>query len=265
MEVLDNKLQVKNLTIELNKKIILDNISFDVKDGEILSIIGPSGCGKTTLLTSLMGLYKVKSGNIIKDGEDITKYPASKRKIGIIFQDYSLFENMNVLDNVAYALKFSKDKKNREKRFELATEILDNLGLTNHLKKYPNQLSGGERQRVAIARTLILSNDIILFDEPMSALDVESKITFKNLILEIQKKFNNTMIYVTHDQEDALSIADRVLIMNKGKVEQIDTPSNIMKYPKNKFVKTFLVDNLLKRAKSINKLVNNKEKNNEKE
>lgn len=172
---------------------------------------------------------------------------------------------MNVLDNVAYALKFSKDKKNREKRFELATEILDNLGLTNHLKKYPNQLSGGERQRVAIARTLILSNDIILFDEPMSALDVESKITFKNLILEIQKKFNNTMIYVTHDQEDALSIADRVLIMNKGKVEQIDTPSNIMKYPKNKFVKTFLVDNLLKRAKSINKLVNNKEKNNEKE
>lgn len=259
MEVLENKLQVENLIKKMNKKVILDDLSFGVKKGEIVSIIGPSGCGKTTLLMTLIGLYQLDAGSIIMDGEDITQFGADKRNMGLIFQDYSLFENMNVINNVAYALKFSGDRSKREKRYELATDLLKGLGLENHLYKFPEQLSGGERQRVAIARTLVLASEVILFDEPMSALDVESKFAFKNLILEIRERFNNTMIYVTHDQEDAFSLADRVMIINKGKIVQFDTPQNIMKNPADDFVKSFVVDNLLKRADILNNLLQSKE------
>lgn len=260
MEVLEDKLRVDGLTKKFANKIILDNISFEVKKGEILSIIGPSGCGKTTLLMTLIGLYKPNSGNIFIDEVDITDKDIDKRKMGLIFQDYSLFENMTVLKNVTYALKFSKDKNIKDSREKIATSILKSLGLDNHLNKYPQQLSGGERQRVAIARTLALKPDIILLDEPLSALDVDSKGSFKKLILEIREKYNNTIIYVTHDQEDAFSMADRVIVMNKGKIRQIDTPENIINHPKDEFVESFVVNNLLKRAEVINALMPTKRK-----
>lgn len=258
MEVLERNFKVDRLTKKFGDKVILDNISFDVNKGEILSIIGPSGCGKTTLLMTLIGLYKPDSGHIYIDEEDINNKDIDKRKMGLIFQDYSLFENMTVLKNVTYALKFSKDKSVRDKRNEIATSMLKSLGLESHLNKYPSQLSGGERQRVAIARTLVLKPAIILLDEPLSALDVDSKMSFKKLILEIRKKYNNTIIYVTHDQEDAFSMADRVIVMNEGKIRQIDTPSNIINHPNDEFVKSFVVDNLLKRAELINVLVQSK-------
>lgn len=259
MESLENKLKIENLTKKFDKKTILDNLSFDVKKGEILSIIGPSGCGKTTLLMTLIGLYIPNSGNIFMDEKNITNIEVDKRKMGLIFQDYSLFENMNVVKNVSYALKFSKDKIKRESRNDIAINMLKNLGLKNHLYKYPSQLSGGERQRVAIARTLVLEPEIILFDEPLSALDAESKTSFKKLIFEIREKYINTMIYVTHDQEDAFSMADRIMVMNEGKINQIDTPQNIMKKPSDKFVKTFVVDNILKKAKLLNEFIQTEE------
>lgn len=260
MEKLEEKLKVANLTKKVKNKVILDNINFNLKKGEILSIIGPSGCGKTSLLMTLIGLYKPNSGNIYIDGDPITNKDIDKRKMGIIFQDYSLFENMTVIKNVSYALKFSKDKKIKETRKEIAIAMLKSLGLEKHLNKYPSQLSGGERQRVAIARTLVLKPDIILLDEPLSALDVDSKMSFKNLLLEIREKYKSTIIYVTHDQEDAFSMADRVMVMKEGKVKQIDTPENIISNPKDEFVEGFVVNNLFKRAELLNVLIQTKER-----
>lgn len=252
-------LKVKNITKKFDNRIVLDSINFNINKGEIVSIIGPSGCGKTTLLMTLIGLHKVDSGNIYLDNKDITNSEINKRKMGIIFQDYSLFENMTVIKNVSYALKFSKDKEVIENREEVARNMLRSLGLENHLNKYPKELSGGERQRVAIARTLVLNPEIILLDEPLSALDIDSKMSFKKLILDIRKKYKSTIIYVTHDQEDAFSMADKIIVMNEGKIKQIDTPKNIIKNPKDTFVKKFVVDNLLKRKELLNNLVNNKE------
>lgn len=249
-------LKVENLVKKFDNKAILDNLSFNINKGKIISIIGPSGCGKTTLLMTLIGLYKADSGNIYLDDENITNKEINERKMGIIFQDYSLFENMTVLKNVSYALKFSKDKKLRENKDEIAKNMLKSLGLEKHLNKYPSQLSGGERQRVAISRTLVLNPDIILLDEPMSALDIESKMSFKKLILDIRDKYQSTIIYVTHDQEDAFSMADKIIVMNEGIIKQIDTPKNIINKPKDKFVKSFVVDNLLKRKELLNNLVN---------
>lgn len=252
-------LKAKNITKKFGNRIVIDNISFRINKGEIVSIIGPSGCGKTTLLMTLIGLYKADSGNIYLDNEDITDSEINKRKMGIIFQDYSLFENMTVIKNVSYALKFSKDKEFRENREEIAKNMLKSLGLEKHLNKYPSQLSGGERQRVAISRTLVLNPDIILLDEPLSALDIDSKMSFKKLILDIRKKYKSTIIYVTHDQEDAFSMADKIIVMNEGKIRQIDTPKNIINNPKDKFVENFVVDNLLKRKELLNNLVEKKE------
>lgn len=252
-------LKVKNITKKFGNRIVLDSINFNINKGEIVSIIGPSGCGKTTLLMTLIGLHKVDSGNIYLDNKDITNSEINKRKMGIIFQDYSLFENMTVIKNVSYALKFSKDKEVIENREEVARNMLKSLGLENHLNKYPKELSGGERQRVAIARTLVLNPEIILLDEPLSALDIDSKMSFKKLILDIREKYKSTIIYVTHDQEDAFSMADKIIVMNEGKIKQIDTPKNIIKNPKDTFVKRFVVDNLLKRKELLNNLVNNKE------
>lgn len=258
MEILESKLKVENLTKIIQNKIILEDINFKVKKGEIVSIIGPSGCGKTTLLMTLIGIHKADKGNIYIDEENITTKDVDKRKMGIIFQDYSLFENMTVIKNVTYALKFSKEKELKENREEIAKEMLKSFGLEKHLNKYPSQLSGGEKQRVAIARTLVLKPEIILLDEPLSALDVNSKISFKNLILEIREKYKNTILYVTHDQEDAFSMADRIIVMKDGKIRQNDYPENIIKNPSDEFVKNFVVNNLLKRAETLNKLTKNK-------
>lgn len=245
---MDN-LEIKNLTKVYNKKTVLNNISFNVKDGEFLSILGPSGCGKTTLLKILIGIEKPTNGEIIKKGKNITNLDTGKREMGMVFQNYALFPNMTVLDNVKYALNLKL--KNKTKAKEEALKMLKVVNMEDHLYKYPHELSGGQQQRVAIARTLSLNPDIILFDEPMSALDADNRLGLRKELKEIQKKFKTTMIYITHDQEEAFSLSDRVMVMREGNIEQIDTPNKIYNYPANDYVRNFVTNHLIEKVSSI--------------
>lgn len=245
MEVLNSKLIVKELTKKFDNKVILNNISFDLREGEFLSILGPSGCGKTTLLRILIGLETKDSGEIFKDGQEISALPSSERGMGIVFQNYALFPNMNVLQNVMYALTLRKDTKENAK--EIAMKTIEHVGLTDQIHKYPNQLSGGQQQRVAIARTLAMNPDVILLDEPISALDVTNREIMKAELKSLQKKFNATMLFITHDQEEAFFLSDRIMVMNEGVIEQLDTPLEIYKNPASDYVKEFVVDQLDKK------------------
>ena len=246
-----DKLKIENLTKIYNNKAVLNQLNFNVKDGEFLSILGPSGCGKTTLLKILIGIEDSTSGIIKKGNKNITKVDPSKRGMGIVFQNYALFPNMNVLQNVMYALNLKIKDKNKAQNE--AINMLKLLNMEEHLKKYPHELSGGQQQRVAIARTLVLKPDIVLFDEPMSALDADNRLLLRKELKSIQKKLKTTMIYITHDQEEAFSLSDRVMIMNSGNIEQIDTPNKIYNHPKNDYVKKFVVDHLTLKVASIEK------------
>lgn len=244
-------LEINNLTKIYNNKVILNNISFDVKDGEFLSILGPSGCGKTTLLKILIGIEKCNSGKIIKNKKDITNLDSSKRGMGIVFQNYALFPNMTVLDNVMYALNLKI--KDSDKAKKQSMKMLEIVNMIEHVNKYPHELSGGQQQRVAIARTLALEPDIILFDEPMSALDADNRLKLRKELKNIQKKLKTTMIYITHDQEEAFSLSDRVMVMNEGNIEQLDVPNVIFNYPKNEYVRNFVTNHLIEKVSSIEK------------
>lgn len=228
---------------------ILKDVSFAVRDGEFLSILGSSGCGKTTLLRILIGLLSPDGGTVCKDGKDITSFRPSERGMGIVFQNYALFENMTVLQNVAYALRFRKIPKREAK--ESALRMIETVGLKDHAKKTPRDLSGGQQQRVAIARTLVLKPDIVLFDEPMSALDVSTRLAMRRELKELQKTFGTTMIYVTHDQEEAFALSDRIMIMNSGEISQIGTPDEIVSAPANDYVRQFVLDNLRAKVDSL--------------
>ena len=242
-----DKLVINNLSKAFGQTGVLHNVSFTVKDGEFLSILGPSGCGKTTVLRILIGLETADSGEILKDGKNITNSPSAQRQMGIVFQNYALFENMTVLRNVEYALLNSlgtKTKYTRSSATTKAKEMLELVGLSEHLGKKPRQLSGGQQQRVAIARTLALNPDIILFDEPMSALDVDTRLSLRAEIKELQKRFGTTMIYITHDQEEAFAMSDRIMVMDAGVIHQLDTPHNIIDFPADEYVKKFVIKNI---------------------
>ena len=243
------RLEVKNVNKEFDGKKILDDISFGVNKGEFLSILGESGCGKTTLLRIMIGLEKADSGLILKNGENISHRAPSDRSMGIIFQNYALFPNMTVLENVEYALKNKKELKEHSR--QIALDTLEMIGMSDQINKKPRMLSGGQQQRVAIARTLAMQPSIVLLDEPISALDVSMKEVMKKELKEIQKKFNATMIYITHDQEEAFYLSDRILIMNEGKIEQLDTPSEIFNHPKTPFIQEFVVDHLTQKLESL--------------
>jgi ABC-type Fe3+/spermidine/putrescine transport system ATPase subunit len=248
-----DKLVVRDLVQVFNRQEVLHHIGFTVKDGEFLSILGPSGCGKTTILRILIGLLPPTSGRVIKDGTDITGLPASKRNMGIVFQNYALFQNMTVLGNVEYALRFNKERRAAAR--SIAEDIIEQVGLTGHSTKKPYKLSGGQQQRVAIARTLAMNPEIILFDEPMSALDAATRLLLRDEIKGIQKKFRSTMIYITHDQEEAFALSDRIMVMDHGTIQQIDTPENIIQNPANPFVREFVIDNLRLKINSLVKYV----------
>ena len=244
-------LEIKDLKKIYNKKTVLNSINFDVNDGEFLSILGPSGCGKTTLLKILIGIENSTSGKIIKNGNDITKLEPSKRGMGIVFQNYALFPNMTVLENVMYALNIKIKDKNKAKKESL--EMIKMINMSEHINKYPHQLSGGQQQRVAIARTLALKPDIILFDEPMSALDADNRLVLRRELKNIQKELKTTMIYITHDQEEAFSLSDRVMVMRDGNIEQLDVPNVIFNHPKNDYVRNFVTKHLIEKVSSIEK------------
>jgi len=247
------KLEIKNLKHVFNRNEVLHGVNFNVNDGEFLSILGPSGCGKTTILRILIGLLPPTSGQIIKDGNDITTAPASKRGMGIVFQNYALFQNMTVLGNVEYALKFNKELKSRSRA--IAENIIEQVGLKEHIYKKPWKLSGGQQQRVAIARTLACNPEIILFDEPMSALDAATRLSLRDEIKRIQRQFRTTMIYITHDQEEAFALSDRIMVMDNGTIQQLDSPESIISNPANDYIREFVINNLRLKIDSLVKYV----------
>jgi iron(III) transport system ATP-binding protein len=248
-----SKLDIRNVSMRYGQKTVLEDISFTVEEGEFLSILGPSGCGKTTILRILIGLLPPSDGIVLLDGEDITYAPASTRKMGIVFQNYALFENMTVLQNVEYALKQRKEYKANAR--SKAKEMVKVVGLTEHENKRPKRLSGGQQQRVAIARTLALQPEIILFDEPMSALDVATRLALRKEIKKIQADFGTTIVYITHDQEEAFALSDRIMVMEDAKIRQLDTPQNIMCKPADEYVKSFVIDNLQMKIDSLAKYI----------
>lgn len=234
-------LSLKNISKKYKDKEILKNISFDIKEGELVCILGPSGCGKTTLLNIIGGFVSDFSGDVLLSDENINNIPPEKREIATVFQSYGLFTHKNVIDNVSYGLKLLKiDKNMREKR---AKEMLEKVGLAGYEKKKIKELSGGEQQRVAIARSMVLNPKLLLLDEPLSNLDVHLRDVMRKEIKRIQKQFGVTMIIVTHDQEDAFKLADRVIVINEGHIEQIGTPEELYKEPKNNFISSFIGEN----------------------
>lgn len=249
MEVLNKKLSVRNINKSFDGKTVLKNLNFDLMEGEFLSILGPSGCGKTTLLRILIGLEKADSGEILKGGKDISDLSSYERGMGIVFQNYALFPNMTVFQNVEYALTLRKETKKTAR--ETALRTLEQVGLTDQMHKKPNQLSGGQQQRVAIARTLATNPDIILLDEPISALDVTNREIMKAELKTLQKKFNATMLFITHDQEEAFFLSDRIMVMNEGNVEQLDTPLEIYRNPASEYVQQFVVEQLDKKYSDL--------------
>lgn len=252
------KLSVRDLEKYFDGKQTLNKVSFDVYDGEFLSILGPSGCGKTTILRILIGLLMPDGGAVVKDDRDITTAHPSSRGMGIVFQNYALFENMTVLENVEYALKIRKEYKSPEAKKELRVrvmEMIEHMDLLEHMDKKPAELSGGQQQRVAIARTLVMNPDVILFDEPMSALDAATRLSLRKVLKDIQKDFGTTMIYITHDQEEAFAMSDRIMVMREANIVQLGTPEEIVNNPVDDYVKEFVIDNIQMKVDSLVKYV----------
>ena len=218
----------------------LDGLSLDIAQGELVALLGPSGCGKTTALRSLAGLQELDRGKIIVDGKDVTFQNANKRGMGMVFQAYSLFPHMTAGENVEYGLRLHAHKTSAEKRKQRSTELLEIVGLSTHRNHYPHQLSGGQQQRIALARALAISPKVLLLDEPLSALDAKVRTQLREEIRRIQLELGTTTLFVTHDQEEALSIADRVGVMRNGQLEQIAAPAELYDRPGTAFVAEFV-------------------------
>lgn len=254
------KLSARGLTLSFGTRKVLEGVSFDVYEGEFLSVLGPSGCGKTTLLRVLLGLQNPDGGQILKDGEEITNTPTAARGMGVVFQNYALFENMTVIGNVEYALRVRKENRGKEGRARVRREalaMLERLGLSEHKDKKPSALSGGQMQRTAIARTLLVKPDILLFDEPMSALDATTRVALREELVNLHRALGTTVIYVTHDQEEAFAMSDRIMVMREASVVQTGTPREILASPADGYVKEFVSENLAARAAALSALVEN--------
>ena len=233
-------LQIKNIVKRFDKNTVLNNVSADIKKGEFVCILGPSGCGKTTLLRTIAGLEAPTSGQLFIDGRDSTFLPPAKRNFGIVFQSYALFPNMTVMGNIMFGLQQKKKFMTKDEMHIKACEALRMVDLFEHQKKYPRQLSGGMQQRTALARAIALSPAFLLLDEPLSALDAKVRTKLRTEIRSIQQELKITAIMVTHDQEEALTMADRIIVMNNAVVEQVGTPREIYESPANPFVANFI-------------------------
>ncbi|EKO3948349.1 ABC transporter ATP-binding protein [Vibrio fluvialis] len=229
---------VQQLTKRFGDNTVFESIQFDIQQGEFITLLGPSGCGKSTLLRSLAGLNPVDSGSIIVGGEDITHAAPQKRGIGMVFQSYALFPNMTVAGNIGFGLKMQGLDKATMAR-EVA-QVIELVALQGKEECYPHQLSGGQRQRVALARALVVKPRILLLDEPLSALDAKIRKHLRQQIRDIQKELNLTTIFVTHDQEEAMTMSDRIFLMHQGKIVQQGSPESIYTQPANEFVAGFM-------------------------
>ena len=231
-------LEVKNLSKSFGSFEAIKNIDIKINEGEFVCFLGPSGCGKTTLLRCIAGLETQTTGNVIQKNNDISNQPPSNRDFGIVFQSYALFPNLSVFSNIAYGLINNKSKKDDIKK--RVNELLNLVNLSEHSSKYPSQLSGGEQQRVALARALATSPGLLLLDEPLSALDAKVRVFLRKQIRDLQRKLGVTTIMVTHDQEEAQTMADRIFVMNEGEIIQSGTPSEIYTKANSPFIASFI-------------------------
>lgn len=232
--------ELKSLRRAFGHVVALNDFSLQIAQGELVALLGPSGCGKTTALRALAGLQDLDSGQIVVEGKDITHMRASKRDMGMVFQSYSLFPHMSAQENVEYGLRLRKESRNKVGRARRAIEMLELVGLDTQAKRFPHQLSGGQQQRVALARALAIAPDVLLLDEPLSALDAKVRSQLRDEIRRIQLELGTTTLFVTHDQEEALGIADRVGVMSAGSLQQIASPAELYERPTSALVAEFV-------------------------
>ncbi len=231
-------LELKNVSKAFSGADVVHDFSLDIEKGTLVSFLGPSGCGKTTTLRMIAGFEQLDEGTIQLDGSDITPVPPNRRDIGMVFQAYALFPNKTVRENISFGLRMKKTPKNEMR--EKVDAVLEMVRLQETADRYPHQLSGGQQQRIALARALAVQPRVLLLDEPLSALDAEVRVVLRGEIRRIQSELAITTVYVTHDQEEALSISDKVVVMNKGLIEQVGAPEEIYRAPQTRFVATFI-------------------------
>ena len=231
-------ISIENVIKRFGKDTIINGLSLDVRPGEFFTLLGPSGCGKTTLLRMIIGFNSIEGGEIRIDGKVINSIPTNKRNMGMVFQNYAIFPHMSVRDNVAFGLKNRKVPQDQSE--SQVDEILKVVKIDHLKKRMPSKLSGGQQQRVALARAIVIHPEVLLMDEPLSNLDAKLRVEMRNAIKRIQQQVGITTIYVTHDQEEALAVSDRIAVMNGGVIQQIDTPKNVYQRPSNIFVSTFI-------------------------
>ena len=233
-------LEVKDVAIQYGQVTAVKGVSFTVADGEFFTLLGPSGCGKTTTLRAISGFEKVSAGKILLDGKDIAPLSPEERDIGYVFQNYALFPSMSVFDNIAFGLKIRRVPKAETAR--RVQEIADMIEIREHLNKKISQISGGQQQRVAIARALVVNPKLLLMDEPLSNLDAKLRVSMRGEIKRIQQELGIVAVYVTHDQEEAMAISDRIAVFNHGVIEQIGAPQEVYYHPKTEFTAKFVGD-----------------------
>lgn len=246
-------IDIENVKKAYGSNVVIENLTAHIKPGEFFTLLGPSGCGKTTLLRMIIGFNTIEGGEIKINGNVVNNIPTNKRNIGMVFQNYAVFPHMNVKKNVAYGLKTRKVPKT-----EIAKRVDDILRLVKIdalSERMPSALSGGQQQRVALARAIVIEPEVLLMDEPLSNLDAKLRVEMRNVIKRIQKQIGITTVYVTHDQEEALAVSDRIAIMNGGVIQQIATPKTIYQYPKNEFVADFIGTSALLDARIENNCV----------
>jgi ABC-type Fe3+/spermidine/putrescine transport system ATPase subunit len=232
------KVELKNVTKRFDEVVAADDVNLTINDGEFFTFLGPSGCGKTTTMRIIAGIEYPTEGTVYYDEEDVTQLPSFKRNTGMVFQNYALWPHMKVAENIAYGLEIRKVPK--EEIMRRVDDVLELVGLRGMGGRFPNQLSGGQQQRVALARVLVVEPDILLLDEPLSNLDAKLRVEMREEIKDIQRKLGITTIYVTHDQEEAMAVSDRIAIQNYGKIMQVGTPQEIYNRPDNLFIATFI-------------------------